>query len=124
MAATAFEGPGLGHRPDRRRDRHLRAELVTAIVATIRRERDFPVGNLIGSSVCDILFIFGITSLVPADGISVDPHLLAIDLPVMVAATVACVPVFLTGRRMQRVERSVFVAAYLVYLATLLLLRT
>lgn len=93
-------------------------------MATIRRERDIAVGNLVGSSVCDILFIFGIRSLVPADGISVDPHLLAIELPVMVAATVACVPVFLTGRRMQRVERSVFVTAYLVYLATLLLLRT
>jgi len=98
-------------------------ELVTAIVATIRRERDIAVGNLLGSTVFNILFIFGITSLVPPDGIGVDREILAIDLPVMVAATIACIPVFLTGRRMQRVEGAVFVVAYLVYLATLLLFR-
>ncbi|MRX44683.1 calcium/sodium antiporter [Agromyces kandeliae] len=98
-------------------------ELVTAIVATIRRERDIAVGNLLGSTVFNILFIFGITSLVPADGIGVDPGILAIDLPVMVAATIACIPVFLTGRRMQRVEGAVFVVAYLAYLASLLLFR-
>ncbi|GAA1056323.1 sodium:calcium antiporter [Agromyces luteolus] len=98
-------------------------ELVTAIVATIRRERDIAVGNLLGSSVFNILFIFGITSLIPADGIGVDRGILTIDLPVMVAATVACIPVFLTGRRMQRIEGAVFVVAYLAYLTTLLLFR-
>ncbi|MFC9918660.1 calcium/sodium antiporter [Agromyces binzhouensis] len=99
-------------------------ELVTAIVATIRRERDIAVGNLLGSSVFNILFIFGITSLIPADGIGVDRGILTIDLPVMVGATIACIPVFLTGRRMQRVEGAVFVVAYLAYLTSLLLFRT
>ncbi|MGR0219962.1 calcium/sodium antiporter [Agromyces sp. ZXT2-6] len=99
-------------------------ELATAIVATIRRERDIAVGNLLGSSVYNILIVFGIAALLPESGIGVDRDLLAIDLPVMAAATIACVPVFLTGRRMQRIEGGVFVGAYLVYLASLLLLRT
>ncbi|WP_229662312.1 calcium/sodium antiporter [Agromyces bauzanensis] len=99
-------------------------ELVTAIVATIRRERDIAVGNLIGSSVFNIVFIFGVTSLIPSDGIRVDPEIIAIDLPVMVAATVACIPVFLTGNRMRRLEGAAFVAAYVVYLGTLVFLRT
>jgi cation:H+ antiporter len=98
-------------------------ELVTAIVATIRRERDIAVGNLLGSSVFNILFVFGITSLVPAEGIPVDRGILTVDLPVMVAATIACIPVFLTGRRMQRIEGAAFVVAYLVYLTSLLVLR-
>lgn len=99
-------------------------ELATAIVATIRRERDIAVGNLLGSSVYNILIVFGIAALVPDGGIDVDRDLVAVDLPVMVAATIACIPVFLTGRRMQRIEGGVFVAAYLVYLSSLLLLRT
>lgn len=99
-------------------------ELVTAIVATLRREPDIAVGNLIGSSVYNIVFIFGVTSLIPSGGIHVDPELIAIDLPVMVAATVACVPVFLTGSRMRRLEGVAFVVSYVVYLGTLVFLRT
>ncbi|WP_248305668.1 calcium/sodium antiporter [Agromyces sp. H66] len=99
-------------------------ELVTAIVATIRRERDIAVGNLIGSSVYNIVFIFGVTSMVASDGVRVEPELIAIDLPVMVAATVACIPVFITGSRMRRLEGAAFVVAYVVYLGTLVFLRT
>lgn len=99
-------------------------ELVTAIVASLRREPDIAVGNLIGSSVYNIVFIFGVTSLVPSGGINVDAGLIAIDLPVMLAATVACIPVFVTGSRMRRIEGVVFVVAYLIYLGTLVFLRT
>lgn len=98
-------------------------ELVTAIVATLRRERDLAVGNLIGSSIYNIVFIFGVTSLIPTDGIGVDPSLVMIDLPVMLAATVACIPVFITGSRMRRVEGGLFVIAYLGYLGTLIVTR-
>ncbi|MGR2751888.1 calcium/sodium antiporter [Agromyces arachidis] len=98
-------------------------ELATAIVATIRRERDIAVGNLLGSSVYNILLVFGVTAVVPSSGIVVDPELIAIDLPVMAAATIACVPVFLTGRRMQRIEGGVFVVAYLAYLTSVVVLR-
>lgn len=57
----------------------------------------------------------------PADGTRVHPALVAIDLPVMLAATIACIPVFLTGRRMGRREGGLFVVAYL---GTLFVTRT
>jgi cation:H+ antiporter len=99
-------------------------ELVTAIVATLRKERDIAVGNLLGSTVYNIVFILGAIALVPANGIPVEPPLIAIDIPVMLAATIACVPVFLTGRRIRRLEGAAFIAAYLVYLTYLLIART
>lgn len=99
-------------------------ELVTAVVATVRRQREIALGNLLGSSVYNIVLIFAITVLVTQDGIAVDPVLVMIDLPVMLLAAIACIPVFLTGRRIGRVEGAMFVGAYLAYLASLILLRT
>lgn len=99
-------------------------ELVTTIVSTIKNERDIAIGNLLGSSTYNIAFILGITSLVPAGGIPVSPELLFIDIPVMIAAVLACVPVFLLDKRVSRLEGSLFVAAYAVYLGYLLIART
>ncbi|MEV1128715.1 calcium/sodium antiporter [Agromyces sp. NPDC049794] len=99
-------------------------ELVTAIVATVRRERDIAVGNLIGSSIYNIGLILGTTSVVAVGGIRVDPDLLWVGLPVMVAATVATALAFLTGGRMRRPEGAVFVVAYVAYLGTFVFLRT
>ncbi len=99
-------------------------ELVTAIVATLRKERDLAIGNLLGSTIYNIVFVLGAIALVPSDGIPVDPPLIAIDIPVMVAASIACVPVFLSGHRIRRLEGAAFVAAYLLYLTYLLVART
>lgn len=99
-------------------------ELVTTIVSTMRNERDIAIGNLIGSSVYNILAILGITCLVPAGGVAVPEVLIWVDIPVMVAVALACIPVFLTGRRVSRTEGAVFVAIYLLYLAFLLGSRT
>ena len=52
------------------------------------------------------------------------PELIRIDLPVMVAVSLVCIPVFLTGRRVSRGEGIAFIASYAVYLGALLLLRT
>ncbi len=98
-------------------------ELVTTVVSTLRQERDIAVGNLLGSSVYNILFILGVTALAPAAGIPVEPALVRIDIPVMGAAALACVPVFLSGRRVTSAEGAAFVAAYFAYLAYLVVAR-
>lgn len=99
-------------------------EFVTTIVSTLRNERDIAIGNLIGSSAYNILVILGITCLVPAGGVAVSEALIWVDIPVMVAVALVCVPVFLTGHRVSRTEGAGLVAAYLVYLAFLLSTRT
>src|SRR5690606_3670059 len=56
-------------------------ELATTVISTLRQERDIAVGNLLGSSVYNILLILGITVLVPSQGIEVEPVLISVDLP-------------------------------------------
>jgi cation:H+ antiporter len=99
-------------------------ELVTTIVATLKDDRDVAVGNLIGSSISNILVILGITCLVSRGGVDVSRDVLWIDLPLAAAVAIACLPVFRSDRRVSRPEGMVFVGAYLVYFATLLALRT
>ncbi|MGV8084392.1 MAG: calcium/sodium antiporter [Coriobacteriia bacterium] len=99
-------------------------EFVTTIISTLKNERDVAIGNLLGSSIYNILVILGITCIASPGGIPIEPQLLLADLPLMGGAALLCVPVFLTGRRVSRLEGAGFVAAYSVYLLLLVLFRT
>ncbi|PBN42904.1 calcium/sodium antiporter [Sphingobium sp. D43FB] len=99
-------------------------ELVTTVISTIRGDRDIAIGNLIGSSVYNILVILGVTCLFPANGIDVSTHLIWIDIPVMLGVALLCVPVFVSGRQISRVEGGLFVSAYVAYLSYLIIQRT
>lgn len=96
-------------------------ELVTTIVSTIRGNRDIALGNLLGSSVYNIAIILGVTILAAPGAVPVPDEILGGDLLLMVGAAIACVPVFLSGRRITRAEGGVFVAAYVAYLTWLLI---
>ena len=98
-------------------------ELVTTIVATLRNDRDVAIGNLIGSSIYNILVILGITCLSTPAGIEVEAQILHIDLPLAAAVALVCLPVFRSDAMVSRREGAAFVAAYLVYLGTLLFMR-
>ena len=98
-------------------------ELVTTIVSTLRGNRDIALGNLLGSSVYNIAIILGVTILVAPGAVEVPDEILSGDLLLMVGAAVACIPVFMSGRRITRIEGGVFVAAYVAYLAWLLISR-
>jgi cation:H+ antiporter len=96
-------------------------EVATSMVATIRGERDIAIGNVVGSNIYNLLAILGVSSLVTPGGLSVAPSLLAFDLPVMVAVAVACLPIFLTGWSIARLEAAVFLGLYAAYSAYLVL---
>jgi len=95
-------------------------ELVTTIISTIRGERDIAIGNLIGSSVYNILVILGAACLFPSNGIEVSAQLIRVDIPVMLGVALACIPVFISGRQISRFEGGMFVSAYLLYLGYLI----
>lgn len=98
-------------------------EFVTTLIGTIRNHRDIAIGNLLGSSVYNIVFILGVTCLMPTGGLPVTANLIAIDIPILVAVAFLCVPVFITGRQVSRIEGGLMVAAYIGYLAYLIVLR-
>ncbi len=96
-------------------------ELVTSLVAAIKKERDIAVGNVVGSNIFNILGVLGFSSLVSADGIAVSRHVLGFDLPVMIAVALVCLPFFFTGHAISRLEGSVFLAYYGIYTSYLYL---
>lgn len=98
-------------------------ELVTTVVSTIKDQRDIAIGNLLGSSVLNILLILGLTTFATPGSVPVAAEFLRIDLPVMFAVSLLCVPVFWTRRSMARWEGAVFVALYAAYLGSLLVIR-
>lgn len=98
-------------------------ELATTLVSTIRNDRDVAIGNLIGSSVYNILVILGLTMLAAPHGIEVQRDILWIDLPLAAIVAAVCLPVFRSGARVSRTEGALFVAAYLAYLSALVAFR-
>lgn len=100
-------------------------ELATSFVAAVRGHRDIAVGNVVGSNIFNALIVLGLAALAtgPA-GIAVPIGVRTFDLPVMVAASVACLPIFFTGCSISRWEGWVFLAYYAIYLLYLVLSHT
>ncbi len=96
-------------------------EVATSIMATIRGERDIAVGNVIGSNIFNLLGCLGLASAAAPDGIPVPPNALAFDVPVMVATSFACLPIFVTGHRIVRLEGLLFFGYYVAYTAFLVM---
>ncbi len=96
-------------------------ELVASLVAAMRGERDIAVGNVVGSSIYNILAILGIAAVVTPGGIDVPPHALWVDIPIMIGTALACLPIFFTGHCIARWEGAVFVAYYAAYTTYLVL---
>jgi cation:H+ antiporter len=96
-------------------------EIATTLAANIKGERDIAVGNLIGSNIFNIFAVLGLTTLVAPTGVSAPPQTLTFDLPVMVAVSVACLPVFFNGGRISRWEGFIFLGYYIAYTIYLIL---
>ncbi len=65
--------------------------------------------------------MLGLTGLVAPEGIAVSAAALNFDLPVMIAVAIACLPIFMTGHRIERWEGALFITYYAAYLAYLVL---
>jgi cation:H+ antiporter len=99
-------------------------EVVTSIIATLRKERDIAIGNVVGSNIFNILGILGISALVTPGGLEVAPSIVNFDLPVMIAVALACLPIFFTGFSIARWEGGLFLGYYVAYTAYLVLAAT
>lgn len=99
-------------------------ELITTLVATYKNDRDVAVGNLLGSSITNILIILALTILFVPNGINVNNNILWFDLPLAAIVALACYPVFKSDQKVSRMEGTVFVCSYILYLLFLLYFRT
>jgi cation:H+ antiporter len=99
-------------------------EVATSVIAAIKGQRDIAVGNIVGSNIFNILSVLGITAIVAPDGIAVASEALRLDLPVMLAVALLCIPVFVFGREIRRWEGVLLFACYIAYTAWLVLSST
>jgi cation:H+ antiporter len=68
-------------------------EIVTTLIAALQGRRELAIGNAVGSNIFNILLVLGASSTVAAEGIPIGTDAIKLDLPIMVAAAVACLPV-------------------------------
>lgn len=88
-------------------------ELVTTIVAALRRHADVAVGNVIGSNLINILGIMGLTSMVAS--IDVPAKVLHFDLWVMLACVAVLFAFALRGKAIGRIAGFAFCVLYVGY---------
>jgi cation:H+ antiporter len=96
-------------------------ELATAVVASVRGHRDIAVGNVVGSNLYNLLLVLGGGAAASPRGITAPATAIAFDLPVMLGVTIACIPIFFTGRMVDRWEGAVFVVYFVAYTSYVLL---
>ena len=88
-------------------------ELVTCLVATMRGKTDLGIGNILGSCVFNILGILGITVIVVP--LNVPSSMFTLDLPIMIGLAFVCIPLFFTGKGINRYEGAGLLAAWITY---------
>jgi cation:H+ antiporter len=96
-------------------------ELATSLLAALRGQRDIAVGNVVGSNMFNLLCVLGATGAISSDAIPVSDDSLRIDLPVMLAATIALLPMVWSGFHIARWEGFVLLGFYGTYVAFLVL---
>ncbi|MEQ8787767.1 MAG: calcium/sodium antiporter [Pirellulaceae bacterium] len=90
-------------------------EIATSIVAAARGQRDIAVGNAVGSNIFNVLLVIGLSAAVSPQGVPVSPEALHFDMPMMIAVSIVCLPVFFTGWVIDRFEGLVFLGYYIAY---------
>lgn len=92
-------------------------EFATSVVATIRRETEIALGNVVGSNIFNVLGILGITATIFP--VPVNPQSIAVDNWVMLAFTAALLPMMWRSRRISRGSALILLAGFVGYVAYL-----
>lgn len=88
-------------------------ELITSVVAALRKQADVALGNILGSNIYNILGIGGLTALIAPT--EVPRQIATFDNFVMVAVSLALLVLARTGWRIGRREGGLLVAGYVGY---------
>ncbi len=95
-------------------------ELVTSIVATLKKDFDLAVGNIIGSNIFNIFLVLGVTAVINPIKF---PLTITIDLLILLVATLFLFLFMFLGKKheLDRWQGVMFIAFYVVYIIFLLL---
>lgn len=96
-------------------------EVATSIIAAFKGESDIAVGNAVGSNIFNLLGVLGLGALLAPGGISVAERVLRFDFPVMVFVALVTLPVFFIDSRISRIEGSLLLGYYVLYMTFVVL---
>lgn len=88
-------------------------ELVTSVVAGLRKKADVAFGNIVGSNIYNILGIGGFTAVIAPGAVPVE--IVSFDNLVMIGVSLALAVFAWTGLRIARWEGAALLAGYLIY---------
>jgi len=92
-------------------------ELATSLTAAFKRESDLAVGNILGSNVFNLLCVMGLSAV--ARPLEVPAEAMARDVWVMGLASLACLPMLTSARRISRGEGTILFVFYVGYIAAI-----
>ncbi|MFD2172710.1 calcium/sodium antiporter [Rhodobacter lacus] len=93
-------------------------ELVTSVMAALRKQADVALGNVIGSNIFNIAAILGTTAVIAP--LPVPAEMLQFDLWVMLAAALTLAPFVVLRKDIGRLSGLVLLVLYLLYMGVLL----
>jgi cation:H+ antiporter len=88
-------------------------ELVVSLKAALNGQGAISVGNVVGSNICNIGLILGLSALITP--IATSSQIVRIDIPIMIGATLVSL-VFLAGGSISFVEGATLLSLLIVYI--------
>ncbi len=89
-------------------------ELAASVMAAWRGHAEVALGNVLGSNLFNLLLVIGAVAMIRP--LPVADQIRQFDLGVMLAATVALLPILAGGRTFGRIKAALFLAAYGAYI--------
>jgi cation:H+ antiporter len=96
-------------------------EVATSLSAARKGKADIAVANVLGSNLYNMLLTLGLTLVIAPNILDVSMDAINLDLPFMLAVSIACIPIFIAGFNLTRLDGSLFLFYYTAYLTYLVL---
>ena len=93
-------------------------ELATSVISASQQSVGIAIGNILGSNICNILLILGLSASIAVLPIQKDS--LKIDLPVLLGASALIIVFGVTGNEISRIEGGIMTAILIAYTAFLI----
>lgn len=94
-------------------------EVAASVMACTKGEQEIAIGNVVGSNIFNILAVVGASAIIAPQGIPVNHSAIVLDIPFMLMAALACLPLCFSTRGIHRWEGGVFIVFYGAYAAFL-----
>ncbi len=87
-------------------------ELVTSVVASVKKENEIAIGNVIGSNIFNIIFILGLSSTIST--LSISPNIV-IDMIIMLLSVLIILLISLFSKKLNRYHGALLLGIYIIY---------